>query len=384
MEKRELVTILLRAKGNGSQLFIGIADFLRDYKEFEVTQLIPSIVGTRVSATIIGKYPMKDISDIKRLNHHGESFYENSKLDDVSVDVFVLSETEYQKPDSLYSHLKHVIVTILSRNGVQISTIEFLNNITAGRLTLSERSVKTEKFVTMSGFLLPLQIKELRNTISKSNLISEDTQMVLKVEPNDLKKKTKVCYDVDDTLWGLNSVIYNDTHVHGLKYSDAITFCPYDNHLLTREQQDAVIACYHDPEIFRELEFYQGIDRLYDIEDTGLAEVWINSSNCSTGVMDIKHLRLLYEVPNINPDHIRLTVSPDHSREPGDILVDDSIANIENSDFRYYILIDHPWNTLKPENEDLFKRKKIFRVYSLNEAIDLVEEIIKNGGNINE
>ena len=71
MEKRELVTILLRAKGNGSQLFIGIADFLRDYKEFEVTQLIPSIVGTRVSATIIGKYPMKDISDIKRLNHNG-------------------------------------------------------------------------------------------------------------------------------------------------------------------------------------------------------------------------------------------------------------------------------------------------------------------------
>lgn len=184
----------------------------------------------------------------------------------------------------------------------------------------------------------------------------------------------KIVYDVDDTLWGLNRVVY-PMIAPGLTEKDAITFNCTKNPHLTKEQQQRALKLYSDPEIVKLCKFFDGIERVFDLEVSGKAEVWISSSNSGEDTKQMKEGRLLREIPNVNPEHLRLTTGFDHTREPGDILVDDRADNVINSDFKYYVLINQPHNrnVVFPEN------KSVVRVDTLIEAIDVVERIVKSG-----
>lgn len=395
MQKKGLVSILVRAKGKSTELFMGISNFFSEYPEFDLVQIFPSIIRNELSVTIHGKYPESMMDEIKRLEHHGECFYSGLKLENLSIKVFVLGENKIKKENipslyipSIYEMSQDVNLIIRNPDGVSIHTLKILNDITNGGMCLTDDYMngKPGTVFRMTGHLSPAFIILLNKWIPRMNDLMYGIEEIV-FEHDTSGEKMVVCYDVDDTLWELNSVVYNGIFVPGLKPSYATEFNPHDNKLLTKDQADAVMSCYNNPEIFKTLVFYDGIEHLFDIEKDGLAEVWITSSNCNMDVMNIKHERILNEIPNVNPDHIRFTLSPDHSRKPGDILVDDSVKNIACSDFKWNILIDHPWNTERPEYIEtlLDSKKNVYRVYSLKEAIALVQEIIKrNGGNINE
>lgn len=181
-----------------------------------------------------------------------------------------------------------------------------------------------------------------------------------------------IVYDVDDTLWSLNGTI---CEIHGIDLEKMVSYRVLDNDLLTEDEKNAVFKGYGDTEIFRQCKFYDGIERIFDLEKDGLANVWISSANLSDYIRDVKMERLSNEVPNINMSHVALTVgaSAYQGRVPGYILVDDSLHNIRNSNFEWNILID------MPHNRDLtgFEDKNIIRAFSLAEAVDIVEKIIK-------
>ena len=92
MQKKGLVSILVRAKGKSTELFKGISNFFSEYPEFDLVQMIPSIVRNESSVTIHGKYPESMMDELKRLEHHGECFYSGFKLENLNIKVFVLGE----------------------------------------------------------------------------------------------------------------------------------------------------------------------------------------------------------------------------------------------------------------------------------------------------
>lgn len=181
-----------------------------------------------------------------------------------------------------------------------------------------------------------------------------------------------VVYDVDDTLWSLNGTI---CEIHGIDLEKMVSYRVLDNDLLTEDEKNAVFKGYGDTEIFRQCKFYDGVERIFDLEKDGLANVWISSANLSDYIRNVKMERLSNEIPNINMSHVELTVGANayQGRVPGYILVDDSLHNIRNSNFEWNILID------MPHNRDLtgFEDKNIIRAFSLAEAVDIVEKIIK-------
>ena len=78
-------------------------------------------------------------------------------------------------------------------------------------------------------------------------------------------------------------------------------------------------------------------------------------------------------------EHVKLTFANEiyQGRVNGYILIDDSILNIEKEDFPYNILIDMPYNRDEETIKKNCRDKNIIRVYSLNEAITIAENIIK-------
>lgn len=189
-----------------------------------------------------------------------------------------------------------------------------------------------------------------------------------------MNDKLRVVYDVDDTLWDLNQTICD---VHDLNFDDIVTYVAVNNPRLTEEQKQVMLAAYGEPEIFKQCKFYDGYERIFDLEKNGIAEVWISSGNMTEEVMTIKAKRLEKEVANINMNHVRLTCSTQiyQGRVTGDILVDDSLMNMIKGNFKYNILIDAPYN--RNEDDIAAAKKEIIRVTSLSEAVDLVEDIVR-------
>lgn len=181
----------------------------------------------------------------------------------------------------------------------------------------------------------------------------------------------RVVYDVDDTLWGLNKVVFPLID-SSLTEEDAIIYECAENPRLTSEQRRKALQLYGDPDVFSSCEFYEGVDRICDIEKNGLAETWISSSNFNEGTRDVKLIRLLHRIPDLKLHHICMTVNGDHRRVQGHILVDDRPQNVIDNDFMYYVIIRKPYN----KDFNFPENKNVIMVDSLSEAITTVERIV--------
>lgn len=201
--------------------------------------------------------------------------------------------------------------------------------------------------------------------------------------------KPRIVYDVDDTLWNLNETACKVANIDVNK----ITVYSFNkNPNLTPEEKERLLEAYSSPAVFRLCNFYEGHDRIFDLEQSGEAEVWISSANLSENIISVKLSRLKSEIPNINMQQVAMTCKADttakvtdavyQGRVPGDILVDDSMLNIINGEFKYNILIDKLYNRedgekLLDETPDA-RNKNIIRVPNLMAAIELVEKIVRN------
>lgn len=157
-----------------------------------------------------------------------------------------------------------------------------------------------------------------------------------------------VVYDVDDVLWDLIGRVAQRAHI---PYQSATAiFSIRDNQLLTLAQQDTIIAAFSNPEIFRDIAFYEGTADILRPRELG-AKVRINSNSFNQAIADFKREQLLRAIPGLTEADIQMNIidySKTHSKKFIDgmtILVDDSSHNVAQSPALVNVMpMSVPWS----------------------------------------
>ena len=181
-------------------------------------------------------------------------------------------------------------------------------------------------------------------------------------------KKRKIVFDVDDTLWSLNKRVCKEINI---PYENIITFSVYENPLLTDAEKEKLIAAYGNPEYFKNIQWFDGIERIIDLN----ADVYFhsNSMNVQCSKYKRKELRKVLDIPD---DHIIIENMREKKIDTDTfIFVDDAVHNILASNAEYNIMIRTPWNQSICVKELL--KKNVIVCENLNQVIDMIEEILE-------
>lgn len=189
-----------------------------------------------------------------------------------------------------------------------------------------------------------------------------------------MSKVFNVVYDVDDVLNNLNDYVMLKIGKKSARYYN-INLCDE----FTQEEKERIYEMFGDSTVFSKLSSVDGADEICDIESTGKAKVWINSSNYNKDVAEIKYPWLLKHIPNLNKDRIRLQIGKGEHKECcdfADIVVEDCFTNLlKYSDKVIKILIDKTYNQAETYGTT-DRDSSIIRVNSLREANELIYAII--------
>ena len=184
----------------------------------------------------------------------------------------------------------------------------------------------------------------------------------------------KVVFDIDDTLWGLNSKISEITGISFDKFEEfAIELCT----LLTDAEKASVLNMYNSDRLFENIKWFDGIHRLNDLN----AEVFINSNIYRETVDSLKRTQI-HEVLDLDDDHIVLNYITDGSVGVKSIdndvfiFVDDSPYNIANSKAKYNIMLRRPWN-VSEYGQGIISDTSVIICDTLNDIIDTIEKLLK-------
>ena len=176
---------------------------------------------------------------------------------------------------------------------------------------------------------------------------------------------SNIVFDMDDILWGLNE---KATKILGIDFNKII--CPNARHnpLLTDKEKDELIAMYGNPDLWKDVVWYDGATNIRDLEKYG-HKVWIKSNCMNTGVRDFKDT---FTSPTFNlpKDQIILDISQEAKTLMEDVLIfcDDLPPNILNSTAKYTLFLDKPWN------QDVTVG---IRCYSFAEMYQKIEQLIE-------
>ncbi len=114
-----------------------------------------------------------------------------------------------------------------------------------------------------------------------------------------------IVYDYDDLLWPLMKRVCARLGINHRRATQV--FRIYDNHLLTRAEQEAIIAAFAEPSFFQDIQFYPGIEDITRVVELG-AKLEINSNSFNQPIADLKTEQLLAAVPNLRPEQIRMNI----------------------------------------------------------------------------
>ena len=185
-----------------------------------------------------------------------------------------------------------------------------------------------------------------------------------------------IVYDVDDVLNNLNGYVFQQ-----LKFPEPTNFNIRECKEYTKEQQDTILAMYGEAETFRNLTYVEGARDICEIEKTGKARVWINSSCFTQEIADIKTGSLLASIPGLNPERIILQIGLGHAKEPvnfAKFIVEDCLTNtFKYSNSTIKLLIDKVYNQAKTYRTSDWKAG-ITRVDNLVEANNIIRKYIEN------
>lgn len=156
-----------------------------------------------------------------------------------------------------------------------------------------------------------------------------------------------VLFDVDDVLWGLSERVAEHVGVH---YSKLVDFHILENDLLTMKQRLAINEAYRTPQIFRNIEFFPGAERIFELESFGVL-VQICSNSFSEEVRDLKLQQLLRLYPGISSEKLLLNIVNEKSTLRGKYSdsriicsIDDSPYNVASSHAQHNLVPTAPWN----------------------------------------
>lgn len=177
-----------------------------------------------------------------------------------------------------------------------------------------------------------------------------------------------IVFDVDDILWPLNRKM---AKIANVEYEKITTYDIRTNPNFTDAEKRKISEVYQSEELFRSINWYNGIERINDIN----ADVRINSNTFSRETADLK-IAQLKEVLQLSDDKIQVNlVTSVHHYKTIDsnvyIFVDDSPINIAASNAQHNIMLARPWNlSERTSNQFASLRGDLIICESLNEIID--------------
>lgn len=189
-----------------------------------------------------------------------------------------------------------------------------------------------------------------------------------------------VLFDVDDVL---NNLFETSNKILNLGELNPKQFNIKMDRDIPADIADKLINQWKKAETFRLVKAMPGIERIPGIEATGKALVGIRSNNLTMEVLEEKRVWLNKYLPTIDPTRISLLLCGENKGnekgidENADIIIEDCLENA----MRYgpgvaKILINKSHN--QSENYGTTDQEQgIIRVNSLDEAIDKIEELIK-------
>lgn len=192
-----------------------------------------------------------------------------------------------------------------------------------------------------------------------------------------MHRKIKVVFDMDDILWDLNRVA---TNMAKIPYDKIIVFDVNENHLLTEEQKEALKKAYSSAELFDNMIWYEGAEKIFTLERKNV-EISINSDCLGANVVQRKY-KLLHNLYAVDDSRLILNdLTKGIAKEIGDnvtIFVDDSPHNHVMNKAKYHIMMNKPWNVSAIGRAALGDLDKgIIRCESLIEIIEKVKELIE-------
>lgn len=153
------------------------------------------------------------------------------------------------------------------------------------------------------------------------------------------KYKLSVALDIDDLLMectGYAIRLANEKY----KFDPPLTIYEKDRWGLVGTRVDSIYPYFSDPDFYRTQPVYEGakdfVRKLCE-----LAEVFICTA-VPPQFMGIRAERIMKEFPEIPQDHIYMGARKDNIHT--DILFDDAMHNILNSNAKYPVLMRRPWN----------------------------------------
>lgn len=188
-------------------------------------------------------------------------------------------------------------------------------------------------------------------------------------------KKLTVIYDCDDTLNNLNECVANQLGID----ANIIKYYNIDkNSHIPKEIRDKILELYSSIEVFRQVKFVPGAERIFNAKKLG-ADVKINSASLTRDIADYKFISILTSIPDVEGTDLILPVIDGVSKginEQADIAVEDCIEHLlKYPKHTVKILIDKSYN--KFENYGISEVDScIIRVTDLNSAVNLVESIL--------
>lgn len=190
--------------------------------------------------------------------------------------------------------------------------------------------------------------------------------------PGNLTTRPLVIFDMDSTLWPFNRKL---VQAMGLTKPMNIYYV-IGSPELTLEQQKIAMQCFKDPDFYRDIEFYDGIEDLLRPEELG-AEVRIETNSMSRAVSDLKPPQLLAAVRGLTPEHIHCHTLDSPQDKPKSIdprvtvLVEDSPHTVAVSPAQMNVLMRISWNS-SAEGVRVMMGKRVRWFGSLREINDYV------------
>lgn len=188
--------------------------------------------------------------------------------------------------------------------------------------------------------------------------------------------KRKIVFDVDDILWGLNKIATDKANID---YNKIVVYSAKENYLLTEDERRRLLEVYSDPDTFRYINWYDGVEDIIRLEQKG-AEVYINSNSFNIEISELKR-KQLKSILDLPDDRLILNVLTDcKKKEIGDgvwCFVDDSPHNIASSTAVYNIAVKTPWNTSK-HALDVIGDKDVIILDTLKDVINHIDCILDN------
>lgn len=188
-----------------------------------------------------------------------------------------------------------------------------------------------------------------------------------------MQKKKKAIFDVDDILWGLNERIAN---ILSYDINKITNFSIRKCYLIEEDTQNKIIDLYRDVNIFKNMDFYNGVENLMILEEVGV-DVQICSNSMTKEIAIEKTEQLLKKIINLREEQLQMNIISEktHHQKKMDngvwVLVDDSPYNIAASEAEIDIMRPHPWN-MSPAGKEIYRYKNPIFIPTFTETLDFV------------